>query len=127
MKANSDPPKTTRVGPRAISSSNPQTKRQLEHQKAREQQKKSTTIIPEQSITKEVTRFLSDDKRAARYVKGMGIKKIEINRKTNAIEFELEEEFNHILSTICSWKKIKPEEYLSQLLTEYFLSLKHKK
>lgn len=125
---NPDPPKTVGVRARAISPNAP-TKRQLERQQRLEAKQKviSPKVISNNSISKEITNYFSDEVRAARFAKGMGIKKIEVNHKTNTINFELEEEFNHVLSTICSWKKINPEDYLSQLLTEYFLMLKNKK
>ena len=56
----------------------------------------------------------------------MGIRKIELNRVRNSIEFELEPEFEGVLQTICSWKKIDPHTYLSQLLMEYFLQVKER-
>jgi hypothetical protein len=121
---NPDPPKTVGVRAKAVSS-NKLTKKQLEKQK-RLENRKITEVKQQKPVSKEVVNYFSDENRAARFAKGMGIKKIQVNHKKNIIEFELEEEFNHVLSTICSWKKINPEEYLSQLLTEYFLSLNKK-
>jgi hypothetical protein len=121
---NPDPPKTVGVRAKAISSTAP-TKREVERLKRLEAKKNN--IIKPKEVSKEIVNYFSDETRAARFVKGMGISKIEVNHKKNTIQFELEEEFNHVLSTICSWKKINPEEYLSQLLTEYFLELKNSK
>ena len=121
---NPDPPKTVGVRAKAVSS-NKLTKKQLEKQK-RLENRKITEVKQQKPVSNEVVNYFSDENRAARFAKGMGIKKIQVNHKKNIIEFELEEEFNHVLSTICSWKKINPEEYLSQLLTEYFLSLNKK-
>ena len=119
-RKNTDPPKTISLAPNAIS---PNSQRR---------RPKSNSILPPKKEITPVTHetmvdYFSDDKKAERFVKGMGIKKIAINRKTNAIEFELEEDFHNVLNTISSWKKISPDVYLSQLITEYFLSMKEKK
>ena len=62
--------------------------------------------------------------RVAQYAAGMGIKSLTLNKESDIIEFELEEEFYHTLRTISKWKGMEPEDYLSQLLTEYILSIR---
>ena len=54
----------------------------------------------------------------------MGIKSLTLNKESDMIQFELEEEFYHTLRTISKWKHLEPEDYLSQLLTEYILSIR---
>jgi len=98
----SDPVKVS-VGVRAISSQAPSP------QKAKKLEKK-------------IVREMSDPIRTAEYAEGMGIRKLTLNKETDTIQFELEEEFYHTLRLISKWKGIQPEVYLGQLLTEYFLT-----
>ena len=129
MKGNVDPPKTQSLAPR--STTDGLTKRQRERQrrleKAKEKQQITTISISSfESQKLDVSEIFSEEKRAVRFAKGMGIRKIELNRVRNSIEFELEPEFEGVLQTICSWKKIDPHTYLSQLLMEYFLQVKER-
>lgn len=128
MKAsNSDPPKVRSLAVR--STTDGLTKKQRERQKRIEQQKtqaKQTVTISKEQVNFDVEKIFNEEKRSVRFAQGMGIKKIELNRNTNTIEFELEEEFDSVLRTICSWKQIKPDVYLSQLLMEYVLSVQEK-
>jgi len=129
MKPSSDPPKTRSLAAR--SSTDGLTKRQRERQKrlAQAQAQQQITTIPISSFESQkldVSEIFSEEKRAVRFAKGMGIRKIELNRVRNSIEFELEPEFEGVLQTICSWKKIDPHTYLSQLLMEYFLQVKER-
>ena len=119
---NLDPPKTQSLSAKAVSSTS-LTKRQLERQRKLEKKKEK---LPEKQIPTEFPTILGETK-VRRFAQGMGIRKIELNRETNSIEFDLEPDFDHVLKTICSWKNVDPETYLSQLLTEYFLSLKKQK
>lgn len=131
MKASSDPPKVRSLA--AKSTTDGLTKKQRERQKRLEQQKAQAQAQKNVSVSRELVSFDVDklfnneEKRIVRFAQGMGIKKIELNRNTNKIEFELEPEFDGVLKTICSWKQIQPEKYLSQLLMEYVLSVQEKK
>jgi len=133
LKKNTDPPKVRSLAVR--STTDGLTKKQRERQQRLEQQKLQAQKLQAQkpktiSIEKQnfnVDDIFTEEKRAVRFAQGMGIKKIELNRKTNKIEFELEPEFDSVLQTICSWKQIQPEIYLSQLLMEYLLSVQEKK
>lgn len=115
---NTDPPKTISLAPNAISPNSRQRRKPTSNSFTQKKEPVSHEIMVD---------YFSDDKKAVRFAKGMGIKKIAVNRKTNAIEFELEEDFHNVLNTISTWKKISPDVYLSQLITEYFLSMKEKK
>lgn len=129
MKKNTDPPKVRSLAVR--STTDGLTKKQRERQQRLEQQQKLQAQKPKTiSIERKnfnVDEIFTEEKRAVRFAQGMGIKKIELNRRTNKIEFELEPEFDSVLQTICSWKQIQPEIYLSQLLMEYLLSVQEKK
>ena len=129
MKATVDPPKTRSLAAR--STTDGLTKRQRERQKrlAQAQAQQQITDIPISAFESQklnVSEIFTEEKRAVRFAKGMGIRKIELNRVRNSIEFELEPEFEGVLQTICSWKKIDPHTYLSQLLMEYFLQVKER-
>lgn len=130
MKANADPPKVRSLAAKSITDG--LTKKQRDRQKRLEQHKaqqtqQHTVSIPQKNTTFDVEQIFSEEKREVRFAKGLGIKKIQLNRMTNSIEFELEEEFATVLRTICSWKQIEPEKYLSQLLMEYVISVQQKK
>jgi hypothetical protein len=129
LKKNTDPPKVRSLAVR--STTDGLTKKQRERQQRLEQQQKLQAQKPKTiSIERKnfnVDEIFTEEKRAVRFAQGMGIKKIELNRRTNKIEFELEPEFDSVLQTICSWKQIQPEIYLSQLLMEYLLSVQEKK
>ena len=77
-----------------------------------------------QKIEKKIQEQFSDPIRVAEFATGMGIKSLTLNKETDTIQFELEEEFYHTLRTISKWKHLEPEDYLSQLLTEYILSIR---
>ena len=83
----------------------------------------SNTPAP-QKFQKKIEQDLSNPIRVAQYAAGMGIKSLTLNKESDIIEFELEEEFYHTLRTISKWKHMEPEDYLSQLLTEYILSIR---
>ncbi len=130
MKKNTDPPKVRSLA--AKSTTDGLTKKQRERQKRLEQHKaqqtqQHTVSISQKNTTFDVEQIFSEEKREVRFAKGLGIKKIQLNRMTNSIEFELEEEFATVLRTICTWKQIEPEKYLSQLLMEYVISVQQKK
>ena len=128
MKSTVDPPKTRSLAAR--SATDGLTKRQRERQKrlaqAQTQQITDIPISAFESQKLDVSEIFTEEKRAVRFAKGMGIRKIELNRVRNSIEFELEPEFEGVLQTICSWKGIDPHTYLSQLLMEYFLKVKER-
>lgn len=132
MKASSDPPKVRSLA--AKSTTDGLTKKQRERQKRLEQHKaqqpqqpQKLISLPQKNATFDVEQIFSEEKREVRFAKGLGIKKIQLNRMTNSIEFELEEEFATVLRTICTWKQIEPEKYLSQLLMEYMISVQEKR
>ena len=75
-------------------------------------------------IEKKIQQEFSNPIRVEKFATGMGIKNLTLNKKTDMIQFELEEEFYHTLRTISKWKGLEPEDYLSQLLTEYILSIR---
>ena len=77
-----------------------------------------------QKLEKKIQQDLSNPIRVAQYAAGMGIKSLTLNKESDMIQFELEEEFYHTLRTISKWKGLEPENYLSQLLTEYILSIR---
>ena len=77
-----------------------------------------------QKLEKKIQKELANPVRVEKFAAGMGIKNLTLNRESDIIEFELEEEFYHTLRTISKWKHIEPEDYLSQLLTEYILSIR---
>lgn len=129
MKASSDPPKVRSLA--AKSTTDGLTKKQRDRQKRLEQHKaqqsqQQIVSLPQKNATFNVDQIFSEEKREVRFAKGLGIKKIQLNRMTNSIEFELEEEFATVLRTICTWKQIEPEKYLSQLLMEYMISVQEK-
>ena len=77
-----------------------------------------------QKIEKKIQEEFSDPVRVEKFATGMGIKSLTLDKKSDIIQFELEEEFYHTLRTISKWKHLEPEDYLSQLLTEYILSIR---
>ena len=77
-----------------------------------------------QKVEKKIQEQFSDPVRVEKFATGMGIKSLTLNKETDMIQFDLEEEFYHTLRTISKWKGIEPEDYLSQLLTEYILSIR---
>jgi len=129
LKASADPPKVRSLA--AKSTTDGLTKKQRERQKRLEQHKaqqpQQLISLPQKNATFDVEQIFSEEKREVRFAKGMGIKKIQLNRMKNSIEFELEEEFATVLRTICTWKQIEPEKYLSQLLMEYMISVQEKR
>lgn len=122
-RASIDPPRTAGLSAKAGSSSMPSLRRKgmtLPQRKDYGPPKKKMNLqLPTVEAKKGIR--LYDEKKIKTFAKGMGIKKIELNRKTNTIEFELEEELYHAINMICSWKKMQPETYLSRLLAEYIL------
>lgn len=119
---NNDPAPTAGLSAKAGSASRPTIRRKgmtLPQQRDYGPPKKKMNIqIP--TAESNVLTF-KDEKKIKHFAEGMGIKKIELNRKTNSIQFELEEELYHAINMICSWKKMQPETYLSRLLAEYIL------
>ena len=77
-----------------------------------------------QKIEKKIQEQFSNPIRVEKFAAGMGIKSLTLNKESDMIQFELEEEFYHTLRTISKWKHLEPEDYLSQLLTEYILSIR---
>ena len=77
-----------------------------------------------QKIEKKIQEQFSNPVRVEKFAAGMGIKSLTLDKKSDTIQFELEEEFYHTLRTISKWKGLQPEDYLSQLLTEYILSIR---
>jgi hypothetical protein len=131
MKGNVDPPKTQSLAPRSTTDglTKKQRERQQRLEKIQAQQQQQLSNIPISTFESQkidVSEIFTEEKRAVRFAKGMGIRKIELNRVQNSIEFELEPEFEGVLQTICSWKGIDPHKYLSQLLMEYFLQVKER-
>lgn len=122
-RASIDPPRTAGLSAKAGSSSRPSLRRKgmtLPQQRDYGPPKKKKNIQIPVAEAKGIY-VNGNEKRIQTFAKGMGIKKIELNRSTNTIEFELEEELYHAINMICSWKKMQPETYLSKLLAEYIL------
>lgn len=118
-----DPPRTAELSAKAGSSSMPSIRRKgmtLPQRKDYGPPKKKMNLqLPTQEAKRGI--LIKDEKKIRNFAEGMGIKKIQLNHKTNTIEFELEEELYHAINMICSWKKMQPETYLSRLLAEYIL------
>ena len=70
--------------------------------------------------------IFTEEKRAVRFAKGMGIREIRLDSEKNSVVFDLEPDFEHMLQTIASWKQTDPHTYLSQLLTKYLLTVQEK-
>ena len=115
LKNQSDPESTGKLGPLAGSANAPMQRKSGSPVEQPKPKKKKEIQVPIAKLTKTV------EKKIQNFAEGMGIISMQYNPETSSISFELEEEFYHTLKTICSWKKIQPEVYLSKLLTEYFL------
>lgn len=120
LNEQNDPAATAGLNVKAVSSSRPSLRR-----KGRTPPQQKDYVRPKKKMNIQLHDVDKEQKleenRIKTFAAGMGIKKIEVNRKTNSIEFELEEEMYHAINMICSWKKIQPEMYLSKLLAEYVL------
>lgn len=120
---NNDPAPTASLNAKAGSSNRPSIRRKgmtLPQQRDYGPPKKKRNIQLPIAESKGIT-IKGNEKKIKKFAEGMGLRKIELNRETNSIQFELEEELYHAINMICSWKKIQPETYLSKLLAEYIL------
>lgn len=120
---NNDPAPTASLNAKAGSSSRPSIRRKgmtPPQQRDYGPPKKKKNVQVPVAETKGIV-IGGNEKRIQKFAEGMGIRKIELNRETNSIQFELEEELYHAINMICSWKKMQPETYLSRLLAEYIL------
>ena len=124
MKASSDPPKTRSLAAR--STTDGLTKKQRERQKRLEQAKQAQAISIPVQPKKNIFEGFAQETKFKRFAKGMGIREIRLGPEKNAVVFDLEPDFEHMLQTIASWKKTDPHTYLSQLLTKYLLSVQEK-
>ena len=130
MKTSSDPPKTRSLAAR--STTDGLTKKQRERQKRLEKARQAqaisipaqTFIAPPEGTIK--TNIFSEETKFKRFAKGMGIREIRLDSEKNSVVFDLEPDFEQMLQTIASWKKIDPHTYLSQLLTKYLLTVQEK-
>ena len=115
LKGQSDPEATGKLGPIAGTANAPMKRKAGAPVEAPKPKKKKEIQVPIAKLNRTV------EKKIQNFAEGMGIISMQYNSENDSISFELEEEFYHTLNTICSWKKIQPEVYLSKLLTEYFL------
>ena len=122
-----DPPKTRSLAVRSTTDGLTKKQRQRQERLAKHQAQQAEAIsISVEPPKMDLSKIYNGETRMRKFAQGLGIRKIEINREKNSIEFELEPEFESVLQTISSWKKIDPHTYLSQLLMEYFMTVQNK-